>query len=68
MWILIPNWGNCAIGVSKMHSAPDVRLSPSPFSEFSQWASRTLTTNQPSLTGPSPEPESPSCASATRRF
>ena len=31
-------------------------------------ASRTLTTNQPSVTGASPEPESSSRASATTRF
>src|SRR5436190_21083062 len=60
--MLIPNWANSTGGspysLSKAHRAP-LR------SENHHSASRTLTTNQPSLTGASPDPKSSSCAPGT---
>src|ERR687887_2730436 len=61
----MPNWGNSAIGVSNEHSEPDGRFSP--FSDVNHIASPTFTTNQPSVVGARPEPESSSCASRTAR-
>src|SRR5205823_5794602 len=58
--MLIPNWPNSTGGspysLSKAHLAPLL-------SENHHSASRTLTTNQPWVTGMSPDPESPMCAS-----
>src|SRR5262249_43746585 len=55
---LIPSCGNENSRVSKLDPEPN---------DFDthHCASRTLTTNQPSPAGVSPEPESSSCASAT---
>src|SRR3954452_25217398 len=63
--MLIPSCANSTDGspysFSKAHLAP--LLSEDPHS-----ASRTLTTNQPWVTGVSPDPKSSSCASGTARF
>src|SRR3954462_13083860 len=60
--MLIATWANSTGGspysLSKAHLAPLV-------SENHHSASRTLTTNQPSVTGVRPDPESSSCASRT---
>src|SRR5512133_2193198 len=60
--MLIPNWANSTGGspysFSKAHLAPLL-------SENHHSASRTLTTNQPWVTGASPDPKSSSCASGT---
>jgi hypothetical protein len=60
-----PSWANSTGGspysLSKAHLAP-LR------SENHHSASRTLTTNQPWVTGVSPDPKSSSCASGTTRF
>ena len=61
----LPNCGNSAYGLSNVHSEPDGRFWPP--SEVSHVASRTLTTNHPSLVGERPEPESWSRASGTSR-
>src|SRR4051812_40126557 len=63
--MLIPNWENSAVGspysFSKAHLPPLV-------SANHHSASRTFATNQPSVTGVSPDPKSTSCASRTDRF
>src|SRR4026208_593166 len=60
--MLIPSWANSTGGspysFSKAHLAPLL-------SEFHHSASRTFTTNQPWVTGVSPDPKSSSCASDT---
>src|SRR5207237_9344206 len=62
---LIPNCANsigCApYSLANQHAAPLV-------SEENHSASRTLTTNQPSVTGASPEPASSSLASFTQQI
>src|SRR6185295_4230229 len=62
MVTLIPSWANSTGGspysLSKAHLAPLV-------SANHHSASRTLTTNQPWMTGVSPDPKSSSCASGT---
>src|SRR6185437_9662332 len=62
---LIPNWAN-SIGdspysLANQHAAPLV-------CDENHSASRTLTTNQPSVTGASPEPASSSLASFTQQI
>jgi len=59
----IPTWGNSAIGVSNMQSAPLGRFSPP--SDVCHIASATLRTNQPWEVGARPEPDSCSLASGT---
>src|SRR5436190_2545438 len=63
--MLMPSWpnstGRSPYSFSKAHLAP---LD----SANHHSASRTLTTNQPSVTGASPDPESSSRASATTRI
>ena len=60
--MLIPSWANSTGGspysFSKAHLAPLVSVNH-------HSASRTLTTNQPWVTGVSPDPKSSSCASGT---
>src|SRR4051794_5539814 len=62
---LIPSCGNSIGGspysLANQHAAPLV-------SEENHSASRTLTTNQPSVTGASPEPASSSLASFTQQI
>src|SRR2546430_8541293 len=63
--MLIPSCGNSIGGspysFANQHAAPLV-------SEENHSASRTLTTNQPSVTGASPEPASSSLASLTQQI
>ena len=61
----MPNCGNSNFWLSKSHAEPDGCFSP--FSDVHHSASRTFTTNQPSLAGARPEPESSSRASGTAR-
>src|SRR5438874_2421544 len=62
----MPSCVNSFAGVSKAHSAPDGFFELGPCaSDVHHSASRTLTTNQPSVAGASPEPESSSRASGT---
>src|SRR5207244_7176554 len=58
---LTPTSANSTLPPSKEHSEPDGFLSPS--SDVNHSASRTFTTNHPSVAGASPEAESSSRAS-----